>query len=161
MDKKNEKNRGTGAGGANTNKNGKKYEKETLLSNNYKTIEKKQIENNGKEYEIIKFNKNNIKYVHLEQSAFNMYMEEQKEKKENIISAPGCCNPDDCYVDDKNKKIFIIEKKFQQTSGSVEEKIQTGIFCLITFFLKWPMKIRLSQWLLICYDFNASRITTL
>ena len=98
------------------------------MSNNYKTIEKKQIENNGKEYEIIKFNKNNIKYVHLEQSAFNMYMEEQKEKKENIISAPGCCNPDDCYVDDKNKKIFIIEKKFQQTSGSVEEKIQTGIF---------------------------------
>lgn len=43
MDKKNEKNRGTGAGGANTNVNGKKYEKETLLSNNYKIIENKNI----------------------------------------------------------------------------------------------------------------------
>lgn len=64
----------------------------------------------------------------MEQSTFNMYMEEQGEKNNNIKSAPGCRNPDDCYIDEKNKKIFIIEKKFQQTGGSVEEKIQTGNF---------------------------------
>lgn len=55
-------------------------------------------------------------------------MEEINERNLIIKSAPGCKNPDDCFIDELNKKIFIIEKKFQQTCGSVEEKIQTGDF---------------------------------
>ncbi len=128
MENKKEKNRGTGAGGANTNTNGKKYEKETLLSENYKVIKEREIKSNKKKYEEIKFNGSDIKYIHLEQSTFNMYMNEIGEKNSNITSAPGCKNPDDCYIDEVNKKIFIIEKKFQQTGGSVEEKIQTASF---------------------------------
>ena len=38
----------------------------------------------------------------------------------------GCRQPDEAYLDDENKKLFIIEKKFQQVGGSVCEKIQTG-----------------------------------
>ena len=36
--------------------------------------------------------------------------------------------PDEAFIDIENKKIFILEKKFQQTTGSVDEKIQTGLF---------------------------------
>lgn len=122
------KNRGTGAGGSNTNTNGKKYENETLLSNNFEVVEKKMIKKNNKTYYEIKFYGSDIKYIHLEQSIFNMFMEEIGEKNNQIKSAPGCRNPDDAYVDLENKKIFIVEKKFQQTGGSVEEKIQTGFF---------------------------------
>ena len=43
-----------------------------------------------------------------------------------IENAHGCKRPDECVIDDVNKVIFILEKKFQQTSGSVCEKIQTA-----------------------------------
>ena len=42
--------------------------------------------------------------------------------------AHGCKNPDECYIDKESKNMFIIEKKFQQCSGSVCEKIQTPHF---------------------------------
>ena len=38
----------------------------------------------------------------------------------------GCRQPDEAYLDEENKKLFVIEKKFQQVGGSVCEKIQTG-----------------------------------
>ena len=36
--------------------------------------------------------------------------------------------PDECFINDDNKIIYILEKKFQQCAGSVDEKIQTAIF---------------------------------
>jgi len=45
-----------------------------------------------------------------------------------IKKAHGCKNPDECYINQNNKIIFIIEKKFQQKPGSVCEKIQTSDF---------------------------------
>jgi hypothetical protein len=122
------KNRGTGAGGSNTNLNGKKYENDTMLSSHFKIIANKKINKNKNSYEEIQFEDSDIKYIHLQQSTFNMFMKEILERNENIFSAPGCRNPDDSYIDLENKKIFIIEKKFQQTTGSVEEKIQSGCF---------------------------------
>ena len=35
--------------------------------------------------------------------------------------------PDEAIVDEHNKIIYIIEKKFQTCEGSVDEKLQTGI----------------------------------
>lgn len=45
-----------------------------------------------------------------------------------VCKAHGCKNPDECYIDEENKRIFILEKKFQQVNGSVCEKIQTVHF---------------------------------
>ena len=52
------------------------------------------------------------------------------QNNENVVidMAHGCKNPDECFIDEENKRIFIIEKKFQQRPGSVCEKIQTAEF---------------------------------
>ena len=36
--------------------------------------------------------------------------------------------PDDCFVNYKNKKVYIIEKKFQNGDGSVDEKLPNCAF---------------------------------
>jgi hypothetical protein len=46
----------------------------------------------------------------------------------NIEKGHGCKSPDECYINEQTKKIFILEKKFQQVNGSVCEKIQTSHF---------------------------------
>ena len=46
----------------------------------------------------------------------------------DITHAHGCKKPDECYIDEENKNIFIIEKKNQNGPGSVCEKIQTSDF---------------------------------
>ena len=48
----------------------------------------------------------------------------------NIPAVHGTHSPDECYIDEEDKIVFIIEKKFQQCSGSVCEKIQTPDFKL-------------------------------
>jgi DNA adenine methylase len=92
------KNKGTGAGGANTNFNGLAFEKETELNNleSMKRLSKNEF----------------LKY-------FNLDAKEM---------AHGTKQPDEVYVDEKNKVVFILEKKFQNGSGSVCEKLQTGVF---------------------------------
>ena len=56
----------------------------------------------------------------------------------NIPKAHGCKNPDECFIDNVNKKIIIVEKKFQQVSGSVCEKIQTPHFKLWQYNRTFP-----------------------
>lgn len=36
--------------------------------------------------------------------------------------------PDEAFINELNKTVYIIEKKFQQTSGSVDEKLATFPF---------------------------------
>ena len=36
--------------------------------------------------------------------------------------------PDECIIDNDKNILYIIEKKFQQCNGSVDEKIQTALF---------------------------------
>ena len=45
-----------------------------------------------------------------------------------VAALHGTKNPDECFVDEENKRIVIIEKKFQQCGGSVCEKLQTCLF---------------------------------
>ena len=56
----------------------------------------------------------------------------------NIIKAHGCKNPDECYIDETSKNIFIIEKKFQNVAGSVCEKIQTPDFKIWQYSRTFP-----------------------
>jgi len=113
-------NKGTGAGGSNTNKNGLPYEEFTDLKSNYKTIH--VVDN------IIEFNGHSRTFIKADKSNLHKYMNKTNQMNKELIPAQGCKQPDEAYIDDIGKKIFIIEKKFQQTSGSVDEKIQTGPF---------------------------------
>ena len=56
----------------------------------------------------------------------------------NIKQGHGCKQPDECYIDEENKNIFIIETKFQQVTGSVCEKIQTPDFKLWQYKRVFP-----------------------
>jgi hypothetical protein len=116
------KNRGTGAGGANTNVNGLSYEDNTDLKVCYCEIEENK-ENNSKK---IKFEGNTREFINVKKAAFHKYMDEIGEKNNSLQLAAGCKQPDEVYIDLERKIIFIIEKKFQQSPGSVDEKLQTA-----------------------------------
>lgn len=115
-------NQGTGAGGANTNASGLPFESSTDLSTEFddeKTIYHQY-------HKQINFKNTTRNLVSTNQSVFFKYM---KDKMNNDIThAHGCKKPDECYIDEENKNIFIIEKKNQNVSGSVCEKIQTSDF---------------------------------
>lgn len=114
-------NKGKGAGGAKTNENGLLFESNTCLATEYSVVKEEKY---GK---IIIFNKNSDKiFMEASQRRFFKHMKE-KEKKD-CTKAHGCKNPDECYINEKEKLIFIIEKKFQEVSGSACEKIQTAHF---------------------------------
>jgi len=101
-------NRGTGAGGANTNVTGLGFERVTDMG---------EIENS----------------VRLQKAQLHKFMNENgyilnEKYKISKNLAHGCKQPDEAYLFQDKKILFIIEKKFQQGSGSVAEKLQTGPF---------------------------------
>lgn len=112
------KNRGTNAGGANTNKNGLKYENITELSTEYCVLDKLKY------HELIRFKTSEKTFKYTKQSKFKKCI--QDKIKPDVPAVHGAHNPDECYIDEEDKIIFIIEKKFQQCAGSVCEKIQTA-----------------------------------
>lgn len=118
------KNRGTGAGGLNTNKNGLSYENNTDLKEYYETYKNDK----NKKYFKIKFKNSDKIFIYAHKRALINYMKDNNEINTNIKLAHGCKIPDECYINNSEKTIFIIEKKFQQCSGSVCEKIQTAPF---------------------------------
>jgi hypothetical protein len=117
-------NKGTGAGGANTNKNGLSYEEKT----NLETLYSECNENKKNKSKVIKFIGYENELINANKSILHKYMENIGEKDTSIQSAAGCKEPDEAYIDLTRKYIFVIEKKFQQTPGSVDEKIQTAAF---------------------------------
>lgn len=115
-----EKNRGTGAGGSNTNKNGLSYERLTDLSDKI-TVHRKDWYS-----DVVSFVGSDRLFVRTSQSKLFKCMKDEMDT--TVEKAHGCKNPDECYIDKEKRIIFIIEKKFQQCSGSVCEKIQTSEF---------------------------------
>lgn len=124
------KNKGTGAGGSNTNKNGLSYEELTDLDDKITILEK------GKFSNTIKFHNNEKSFIKTKQA--NLFKCMHDEINTSVDKAHGCKNPDECYIDKDLKNIFIIEKKFQQCSGSVCEKIQTPDFKLWQYSRTFP-----------------------
>lgn len=124
------KNRGTGAGGSNTNKNGLPYEELTDLDKKITIVEEYAFSKR------IKFEKCDRYFVKTKQSNLFKYM--KNKINTNITKAHGCKNPDECFIDEEFKNIFIIEKKFQQASGSVCEKIQTSDFKIWQYSRTFP-----------------------
>ena len=122
--------KGHGAGGSNTNKNGLPYEEMTDLKSEY------DIQSSDKHSVIIKFFNHEKVFKMSKQSHLFKAMDKYVDK--NTIKAHGCKNPDECYIDEQNMIMFILEKKFQQVGGSVCEKIQTPDFKIWQYSKQFP-----------------------
>lgn len=114
----------TSGGGSQTNHNGLKFERDTDFSELVSQLEKYSLE------EIIYDDKKKYR-------GFDVYRDDKFVGKivphtrfydwlkeinlENTNAKHG--DPDECFINYENKTVYIIEKKWQQTSGSVDEKL--------------------------------------
>jgi hypothetical protein len=112
-------NKGTGAGGKNTNVNGKKFEQltdneENLINNGYI---KKEINKSKFGYYLYK-KINDIEYIYVLQGGLKTYIKK-------FYDIELFRNPDEAYliVTDEKITIKILEKKAQNVEGSVETKL--------------------------------------
>jgi hypothetical protein len=159
------KNRGTGAGGANTNKNGKILEEKVrdIIKNTFPRIEilfaGRVSKITGKQTIIDKVGINNKFYIRAPEYAFKEW-EKTHGKIPQIPKLQGSIKPDDCMINEESKIINWLECKTQKKPGSVVEKLQTGTkkirnlkerfpgwtinyyYILDTYFRKFPAEIR-------------------
>jgi hypothetical protein len=121
-----QRNKGTGAGGANTNKNGLSYEEITSLEDQYKS----RVPTQDKEDKMseISFDGKRTFLKPESKVGLHKYMKKIGERNEEVHPAGGCKYPDESYIEPVKRNVFIVEKKFQQGGGSVDEKLQTGPF---------------------------------
>lgn len=119
-------NKGTGAGGANTNYYGKKFEEKTnneqrLLESGYIKASFTQNSNKAYDYYLIKTYETKT-IVFVLQNGLKLYM-----KNKYNINMFRC--PDEAYIIEYangRKVIKILEKKEQNKEGSVETKLWSG-----------------------------------
>ena len=119
-------NKGTGAGGANTNLHGKKFEDKTnntsrLLENSYEKIILNKKTKYG--YYLTKTFEDK-KIIFVSQSGLKDYI-----KHKYSIELFRC--PDEAYIIEYNtgkKVIKILEKKEQHVEGSVEDKLCNSLY---------------------------------
>lgn len=118
-----------GTGGQNTNLNGLKFEKDTDLSyriqrdlgDKYKLKEHApHIKSSNKVYDIIRIKNNRRIGVLAKQMTFYPIMKELY-GLDNINEKNW--KPDEAFFNLENNTVYIVEKKWQSTSGSVDEKI--------------------------------------
>lgn len=111
-------NRGTGAGGKNTNANGKNFEKKIslipyLLSNDF---QKKKL---TKKNYYLELSVGNLSMKYMQQNGFRQFM--KKKYSETVIRVP-----DEVVIVEKEGRkpvLFVIEIKNQNVEGSVETKL--------------------------------------
>ena len=125
------KNRGTGAGGAKTNENGLSYEEKTDLKDRYNVV--KPI---NKNINIVKFPESSKEYIVTKQNGFNKYL--STKIRSDIKPVHGAKRPDEVFIDEDNKVLFILEKKFQQVNGSKCECIQTYLLKIRNYKRRIP-----------------------
>lgn len=106
-----------GIGGANT-QTGIKFEKDTDLKEALLTKEGVTIK--GSE---VSFNGELIGYILQKHDLYKHFLEVNSVDWKAIVSKKLL--PDDAFFSIKTNTLIIIEKKFQQVAGSVDEKLQT------------------------------------
>ncbi len=130
-------NRGFGAGGANTNKNGIAFENltnpENYLMEKEQGFIKELLSKNKNGYYLIKDTPEKT-IVYTKQYGFKEYVHKYIDKDISIYR-----NPDEAYlIKNKNNGKYhlkIVEKKNQNSEGSVEEKLKTGQFNRDEYYL--------------------------
>lgn len=111
----------TVGGGAQTNVNGLKFEQETSLKDALLEAGFLLTPTN-----MIYIGKEEIGKLAQKYSLYKGFLEPNGVDWKTILSKRML--PDDCFVNWKNKTVYIIEKKFQSSAGSVDEKLQTCDF---------------------------------
>lgn len=123
-------------GGANTNRNGLHFEQTTSLNTalqNAGFI----IDNNCEVYY-----RNQLLGYSINQDEFSTVFLRQNGVNDRAINSKRW-KPDEAFINELDKTVYIIEKKFQHTNGSVDEKLAT-----------FPFKIREYKRLLDPIDYD-------
>ncbi|MDA9753706.1 hypothetical protein N9V35_00695 [bacterium] len=138
-------------GGAKTNVNGLAFEGRTNLLDAFKA---------DKNFEIVRskvFYNNQLIGEYLEKHSFYKdFLEPNGISYRDINSKKYL--PDSVFYNHKNKTVYIIEKKFQEQGGSVDEKIQTCGFKKHIFSkLITPMGLKIEYYYLLNDWFDQSQ----
>lgn len=110
-------------GGAQTNANGLKFERDTDI-----LVELQKLPYLTSEGEDIFYEGKLVASVYEKHGLYKKFLEPQGIIGREILSK--LLLPDTAVINHKTKQVFIVEKKFQERSGSVDEKLQTGDFKL-------------------------------
>lgn len=116
----------THGGGAATNANGLLFEQTTSL-NDALIAKGYTVKSDGK----VCNSKGLVLGYSKSKHKFRKYLEEQGV---NLNVNSDVLLPDEAFINIMNKTVYIIEKKFQNGSGSVAEKIQTCEYKKIQYF---------------------------
>lgn len=125
----NQTNRGTGAGGANTNANGIKLEKKTRDAYTSICNVVKVLVKTTAKYKVEEVNVNGRILNRAPEGAFrswdklNGFSKDNEDYKNRGLH--GAKNPDDAFIDMVNNIIYWIECKVQENTGSKCEVLQT------------------------------------
>lgn len=116
----------THGGGAKTNENGLYFEQSTLLVDSLKksgfTIKNTYEVYYDNEFLGYCINKSRFSSIFLKNNGIDYHDYNSKNWW-----------PDDAFINEKNKTVYIIEKKFQKSSGSVDEKLATFSFKIFEY----------------------------
>jgi hypothetical protein len=107
-------------GGTNTNLNGLAFEESTSLIESFRKHEQIEVNENN---DII-FNGETIGFYTEKHDFYKDFLNTMGVEWKTTLSQQLL--PDSVFVNTRNKTIYIIEKKFQKSEGSVDEKLQTG-----------------------------------
>ena len=125
----NQTNRGTGAGGANTNANGIKLEEKTRNAYSVMCGSVKVLEKTTAKYKVEEVNIDGRILNRAPEGAFrtwdklNGFCKDNEDYKNRGLH--GAKNPDDAFIDMVNNIIYWIECKVQEVAGSKCEVLQT------------------------------------
>ncbi len=108
-------------GGSNTNLNGLSFEGRTDLLESLNQNPNFEVKNNKV------FKNNKVVGEYFEKHDFYNLFLEKKNVDWKIINSKKYL-PDSAFYNTSNKTVYIIEKKYQEGSGSVDEKLQTCDF---------------------------------
>lgn len=111
----------TVGGGNQTNINGLGFEQETTLADALMEAGFILTPTN-----LIYFGKENVGKLVQKMHLYKDFLEPLGVDWRDILSKRML--PDDCFVNYKDKTVYVIEKKFQSSAGSVDEKLQTCDF---------------------------------
>ena len=115
-------------GGSRTNLNGLKFEGRTdfiASVKNNENLNLKIIPSFKKTYTVI-YNDKEIGFYTEKKEFYNFFLHNEGVNWKEIISKEYL--PDAVFINQINKTVYIIEKKFQSGPGSVDEKLQTCDF---------------------------------
>lgn len=111
----------TVGGGNKTNVNGLAFEQQTTLEDALLEAGFELDEN-----DIIYLGNESIGQLVQKNKFYKNFLEPNGVNYKDIISKRLL--PDDCFVNFRNNTVYVIEKKFQHSAGSVDEKLQTCDF---------------------------------